>query len=182
MEALRMLCVRSTLLVLLVCPQASAQLTIPNTFTPGTPAVADEVNENFEAVATAVNSGAGVEFVNDVGNVTITNIDTLVASIDVAAPATGYLIVDAAGSAACSNATSLTIRLHNATSIASSPATFENRPAAIQGLTMYYATHYVFAVSGGSNVIQLTGSCSIGTGTMNANSLSAVFVPTRYSP
>jgi hypothetical protein len=180
MEALRKLCVRSTLLVLLACPQAWAQLTIPNTFTPGTPAVADEVNENFEAVATAVNGGPGVEFVNNVGNVTITNVDSLVTSIDVAAPAAGYLVVDAAGSAACSNATSLTIRLHNATTLVSSPMTFENRPAAIQGLTMYYASHYVFAVDAGSNVIQLTGSCSIGTGAMNANSLSAVFVPTRY--
>ena len=34
---------------------ANAQLTIPNTFTSGTPAVAAEVNENFDAVAAAVN-------------------------------------------------------------------------------------------------------------------------------
>jgi hypothetical protein len=182
MEALRRLCVRSSLLVVLVCPQAWGQLTIPNTFTPGTPAVAAEMNENFQAVATAVNSGAGVEFVNNVGNMAITNIDTLVASIDVAAPVAGYLIVNASGSAVCSNATSLTIRLHNATTAVSSPSTFENRPVAIQGLTMYYSTHYVFDVSAGSNVIQLTGSCIIGTGAMNANSLSALFVPTRYSP
>ncbi|MCH8308827.1 MAG: hypothetical protein IH930_11910, partial [Proteobacteria bacterium] len=34
---------------------ANAQLTIPNTFTSGTPAVAAEVNANFDAVAAAVN-------------------------------------------------------------------------------------------------------------------------------
>jgi hypothetical protein len=39
---------------------ASAQdLTIPNVFTSGTPAVAAEVNENFDAVATAVNTLGG---------------------------------------------------------------------------------------------------------------------------
>jgi hypothetical protein len=39
---------------------ASAQiLTIPNTFASGTPAVAAEVNENFDAVSTAVNSLLG---------------------------------------------------------------------------------------------------------------------------
>ena len=34
---------------------ANAQLTIPNTFASGTPAVAAEVNVNFDAVAAAVN-------------------------------------------------------------------------------------------------------------------------------
>jgi len=46
---------------------ASAQvLTIPNAFTSGTPAVAAEVNENFDAVATAVNSLGGQTSTADV--------------------------------------------------------------------------------------------------------------------
>ena len=46
---------------------ASAQnLTIPNTFAAGTPAVADEVNANFDAVATAVNDLGGQTSTADV--------------------------------------------------------------------------------------------------------------------
>ena len=46
---------------------ASAQnLTIPNTFAAGTPAVADEVNANFDAVVTAVNDLGGQTSMADV--------------------------------------------------------------------------------------------------------------------
>lgn len=45
---------------------ANAQLTIPNTFTAGTPAVADDVNANFDAVATAVNDLGGQTSMADV--------------------------------------------------------------------------------------------------------------------
>ena len=45
---------------------ANAQLTIPNTFAAGTPAVADEVNANFDAVATAVNDLGGQTSMADV--------------------------------------------------------------------------------------------------------------------
>lgn len=46
---------------------ANAQsLSIPNTFTGGTPALAAEVNENFDAIATAVNSVAGQTSMADV--------------------------------------------------------------------------------------------------------------------
>jgi hypothetical protein len=46
------------LLVLLVsaASSAQAQVSIPNTFTHGTPALASEVNQNFQALASAVNS------------------------------------------------------------------------------------------------------------------------------
>ncbi len=45
---------------------ANAQLTIPNTFAAGTPAVAAEVNANFDAVATAVNDLGGQTSMADV--------------------------------------------------------------------------------------------------------------------
>lgn len=45
---------------------ANAQLTIPNTFTAGTSAVAAEVNANFDAVATAVNDLGGQTSMADV--------------------------------------------------------------------------------------------------------------------
>jgi len=52
---------------MLVSYSASAQdLTIPNTFTAGTAAVADEVNANFDAVATVVNDLGGQTSMADV--------------------------------------------------------------------------------------------------------------------
>ncbi len=38
---------------------AEAQVTIPNTFSDGTPALASEVNANFQALASAVNAADG---------------------------------------------------------------------------------------------------------------------------
>ena len=43
-------------LLLSVTSSAQAQVTIPNTFTDGTPALASEVNANFQALASAVNT------------------------------------------------------------------------------------------------------------------------------
>jgi hypothetical protein len=52
---------------ILFSSSASAQvLTIPNSFTSGTPAVAAEVNENFDAIAAAVNSVGGQTSTADV--------------------------------------------------------------------------------------------------------------------
>ena len=51
---------RTTLLLLVLllsaASSAQAQVTIPNTFTDGTPALASEVNANFEALASAVSA------------------------------------------------------------------------------------------------------------------------------
>ena len=51
---------RSTLLLLVLLLSAAssvqAQVTIPNTFSDGTPALASEVNANFQALASAVNA------------------------------------------------------------------------------------------------------------------------------
>lgn len=45
---------------------ANAQVTIPNTFTAGSPAVADDVNANFDALAAAINAAAGETSTADV--------------------------------------------------------------------------------------------------------------------
>ena len=45
---------------------SAAELTIPNTFAAGTPAVADDVNANFSAVETAVNDLEGQASMADV--------------------------------------------------------------------------------------------------------------------
>ncbi len=72
----------------------SADLTIPKTFVPGTPATADDVNQNFSATATAVNSkqnlvtgtcpaGQAVRTVNANGTVVCeTSLDTRVTSVE----------------------------------------------------------------------------------------------------
>ena len=67
----KIMLVRSSFLVVLcanlIGHSASAQdLTIPNAFAAGTPAVADEVNANFDAVATAVNDLGGQTSMADV--------------------------------------------------------------------------------------------------------------------
>jgi len=67
----RVLLVRSSFLIAfcasLISPGANAQnLTLPNAFTAGTAAVADEVNANFDAVATAVNDLGGQTSMADV--------------------------------------------------------------------------------------------------------------------
>jgi hypothetical protein len=72
----------------------SADLTIPNTFVPGNPAVANEVNQNFSATAAAVNSkqdrvtgacpaGQAVRSINQNGTVVCeTGLDARVTSLE----------------------------------------------------------------------------------------------------
>lgn len=57
----------SILLIIIISKNVHAQvLTVPNTFTSGTPAVAAEVNDNFSAVAAAVNGLGGQTSTADV--------------------------------------------------------------------------------------------------------------------
>lgn len=124
-------------------------------------------------------SAAGVGFVNDGKLTAIGASDTAVASIDIRAPEAGFLIASSMGTAACSSATSLVVRLHNVTTAVSTPASVaESRPAA--GQIGYYSIGYVFAVKSGTNRLTLTGSCAAGAGDMTALTLNAIFVPTRY--
>ena len=124
-------------------------------------------------------AAAGVGFVNDGKLTEIGTSDTTVASIDVRAPEAGFLVASSMGTAACSNATDLVVRLHNVTTAVSTPASVaESRPAA--GRVGYYSIGYVFAVKSGTNRLRLTGSCAAGAGGMTALTFNAVFVPTRY--
>jgi len=157
----------------------------PNTFVADTPAVAADVNANFAATAAAVNSkqdrasGAGVEFVNDGTLTGIAVNDTPVATINVDVPAAGFLIANSMGTATCTNAASLFVRLHNLTTAVSTSAILgENRPVA--GQIGYYSINYVFAVVAGLNTLTVTGSCTIAGGSMTALTLNAIFVPNRY--
>lgn len=179
METLQKIGRCSTALLVFACSQAWAQLTIPNTFTANTPAVAAQVNANFAAVAAAVNSGAGVEFVNEGSLTAIGTSDTTVATISVAAPTAGFLIATSMGSATCTNAASLFVRLHNiTTAVSTSVILGENRPTA--GQVGYYSINYVFAANAGTNTVTLTGNCTGVGGSMTALTLNAIFVPNRY--
>jgi len=186
----------------------SADLTIPNTFAPGTPATAASVNQNFSATATAVNSkqdrvsGAcpvgqsiqsinpngsvvcqvandtsGVEFVNN-ASTTLGNSAATVSTIAVTAPATGFLIATAYGNANCSaGGTFLVVTLQNATTAINSPSTFDDRAGTE---FRYYSVHYVFSVNPGVNTLNVRANCGTGTGFINVNTFSAIFVPNRY--
>jgi hypothetical protein len=82
------------LLALVPSMSSSADLTIPNTFIQGSPAVANEVNQNFSATAAAVNSkqdrvtgacppGQAVRSVNQNGTVVCeTGLDARVTSLE----------------------------------------------------------------------------------------------------
>ena len=100
MEAIRRVTLRNALRcfvlgsLVFASPLRSADLTIPKTFVPGTPATADDVNQNFSATATAVNSkqnlvtgtcpaGQAVRTVNANGTVVCeTSLDTRVTSVE----------------------------------------------------------------------------------------------------
>jgi hypothetical protein len=100
MEAIRRVTLRSAVScfvlgsLVFASPLWSADLTIPKTFVPGTPATADDVNQNFSATATAVNSkqnrvtgtcpvGQAVRTVNADGTVVCeTSLDTRLTSVE----------------------------------------------------------------------------------------------------
>lgn len=85
--------------ILLVCSSflivlgvSASELTIPNSFTAGTAAVADEVNANFSAVATAVNDNdariAALEMADGASTFQASNVHTFDTGIAVAGAAT----------------------------------------------------------------------------------------------
>src|SRR5262245_29456662 len=100
MEAIRRVTLRSAVScfvlgsLVFASPLWSADLTIPKTFVPGTPATAGDVNQNFSATATAVNSkqnlvtgtcpaGQAVRTVNADGTVVCeTSLDTRLTSVE----------------------------------------------------------------------------------------------------
>ena len=100
MEALRRVTLRSAVSCFILgslvfaSPLWSADLTIPKTFVPGTPATAADVNQNFSATATAVNSkqnlvtgtcpaGQAVRTVNADGTVVCeASLDTRLTSVE----------------------------------------------------------------------------------------------------
>lgn len=124
-------------------------------------------------------SPVGVGFVNDGKPTAIGTSDTTVASIDIRAPEAGFLIANSMGTATCFSATNLVVRLHNVTTVVSTPASVaESRPTA--GQAGYYSIGYVFAVKSGTNRLNLSGSCAAGAGEMTALTFNVIFAPTRY--
>jgi len=87
--------ITSLVVAMLMVPAVWAgSVTIPNTFTSGTPAVAAEVNQNFDAVATAVNDNNG----------RVTNIETQTQNLETGCTAGQAMrAIDAAGMITCVN-------------------------------------------------------------------------------
>jgi hypothetical protein len=196
--------------VLYMSVAVAADLTIPNTFAPGTPAVAADINSNFNATATAVNSkqnrvvgtcppGQSISVINQDGSVTcqlggdtsgvefVNNTLGVALTATAATVATITVTVPAAGFLIASG-------YGNAecgSAGTSLTVTLQNATTAVvspstfdsrptAGEFRYYAVHYVFAVTAGVNTINLRASCGTGTGLMNINTLNAIFVPNRY--
>ena len=159
----------------------SGNLTIPNTFTAGNPAVAADVNANFAATETAVNSkqdlatAAGVEFVGFTSFSIPANGGTA-ATIAVTAPAAGFLIVTAYGNANCAVAGNFTAQLQNATTSTTTVSTFDTRATTA---FQYYSVHTVFTVTAGVQTLNVLASCGVNTGFINVNTFSAIFIANR---
>lgn len=97
--------------VLLIRSASAGDLTVPNTFTAGTPAVASEVNANFDAVETEVDdndarisdleagaTGADIDLepgatLINAGDTTVTE----VAAVSLTVPGAGYVLVTHSG-------------------------------------------------------------------------------------
>lgn len=189
-------------------PAWPAGLTIPNTFVSGTPASAAGVNQNFSATQSAVNSkqdrvsGAcpvgqsirtvnqdgsvvcqaandtsGVEFANNI-SVSFGSTAATVSTITVTVPVAGFLIANTHGNANCSaGGTFLVVTLQNATTAVNSPSTFDDRTGTE---FRYFTVSYVFSVNPGANTLNVRANCGSGTGFINVNTFSAIFVPNRY--
>jgi len=119
----------------------------------------------------------GVKFVNDVNNQTLTGTDTVFQTLDITAPASGYLIVHAEGNRNCGTTTSsFFMSLVNTTTGDSSAA---RSMEANVGIWSGYNTSFVFAVSAGSNVINFHAYCSGATasGLIWITTMYGMFVP-----
>jgi hypothetical protein len=164
-----------SIMLLLVAGQVSANMTIPNAFSGGTPAVAAEVNENFATIEEAM---PGLEFSTG-GFFGLASLKSTVDSLQITAPTSGYIVVSAFGNVTCNNAaSSSTLTLENETE--AQETNLWTNTVETTSWHRYYITH-VFTVGAGTDTINLNGYCSgLATGSINVSSFYAIFIPNRY--
>lgn len=173
----------SILVTLAALPAWAGQVAIPHTFTAGDPAVAAEVNANFSAVETEVNDNAtalgGMPGVTSSpgGYSTLDGTASVIESITVNAPTSGYLIVSASGNQRMSSGSYIVLQLENATTSTISTSFIHDQAF---NDWKYYSLSYVFTVGSGNNEINFLGYVSGGAGDINVRSFYAIFVPTTY--
>lgn len=162
-------------------------VTLPNTFTAGTPAVADQVNANFTAVKDAIGAleakvDTGVKYSGLDNYVTLGATGAVIHSITVTAPASGHVIVQAsgyfdgfggAGVARCSVTTGTTVDY---------AALILGEVSDNAGANTYvpFASTRGFSVAAGPNVFNLVCEAFTGAPTIADTQLTAIFASMQY--
>jgi len=189
-----------TLFILVsACAAIAGSLTVPNTFTSGTKALASEVNDNFNAVKTEVDDNdlrmPGVAFVDE--NTCCTDVTTMEMehqSITIDAPTTGYVVVSYNGICRLHHvnaASTIQQRLVIGISTTSANTVTANRKSfALPGNAgtgvheITCATQQVFPVTTGSATFYLNTVATLPTtgeaASIGWGNLHAVFVPNQY--
>ncbi len=172
----------------------AGSVTIPNTFSAGTKAEADKVNENFTAVKTAVDDNdarintlnTGIEFA-DIGS--SSDIPTTIrncGSIVLTAPQAGFIFVQVSGYAEPFGAnTVVDVGIGDSTTAFD----FYTRAGLLDGTDTFRRVFPinvsgVYSVAAGSKTIyllaQVESTFSAQTVNLGKLYISAIFVPTRY--
>lgn len=124
-------------------------------------------------------SRAGINSAGSSSAISLTTTSTSVLdSLTINAPTSGYLIVNATGNVTIDTGASyLVLQLQNTTTGAISGSYYQDQTA---GDWIYYGLSYVFQVSSGNNVINLTGHVNSATGMINIRSFYAIFLANNY--
>jgi hypothetical protein len=151
-----------------------ANMTIPNTFTSGTPAHADSVNDNFTAIEIAM---PGIEFIDTPIHTAVGFPSAVASSIQVTAPTDGFLFVHAWGNGNCSTMSeNFMLQLENETTGVITGTAVNHRNT---NHYQHFSISHVFVVGPGTDKINLLARCDT-SGLIGVNTLTAIFLPNRY--
>ena len=150
-------------------------------FSAGDTLSAADMNSRFNTIRSAVNDNdtrmPGIEFIDANIATALTGTLAAVASITVTAPAAGFLYVNAFGNISCDTANSNRVVLRNNTDSVETLLFVDSKDA---NVFHRYSISHVFPVGAGTDEIQVRSRCTGGTaGTINVESLSAIFIPRR---
>jgi hypothetical protein len=150
-------------------------------FNAGDTVSAAAMNSRFNTIRDAVNDNdtrmPGIELIDSPVAVSLTGTAAAVATINVTAPAAGFLYVNAFGNISCDTANSSRVVLRNDTDNVEGPFYVHSHNA---NEFHRYSISHVFPVGAGTDAIQLLSRCTGGTaGTINVETLTAIYIPRR---
>jgi hypothetical protein len=175
------------LAIVFIASGVQANMTIPNSFTSGTPAIAAEVNDNFDAVATAM-PGVAQQTFNGFALFSSAVLETVI-SRAITAPTAGYVLAMASGMLYTNhiNGTDsegyLGISLNSTTTMGNTMDSYIRIPSATATGFWYmpFSVQGVFTVTQGTNTFRILGrnTAANAVGWWDPK-LSLLFVPNTY--